>query len=516
MKKGIISAGHPETARAGAIILEAGGNAFDAAIAAFLASFVCEPTYVSAGGGGFMLAHTQTGKTTLFDFFAQTPLYKRPVSELDFKKVTLHFGGNTQDFHVGVAAVATPGNIAGAFHIHRKLGSLPFKVIAEPAIQLAKTGVPITPFQHYTMNLLQPIMTASAQGRAIFTTPANGSLKPAGSTLFIEHLHDALYNLAHEGERLFYEGEIGKQIAADCAARGGYLTLDDLRSYRVIERQPLQTAYRDMALFTNPPPSSGGALIAFALLLMEKFNVAKSFPIGTTDYMRFFADVFHLTNLARKHLFDAHIYEPDVLQNLLSPDALNQYAEPISSRLGNTTHLSVADAKGNTAGLTHSSGAGSDYYVPQTGIMLNNMLGEADLNPHGFHRWHKNRRLSSMMSPTLLLHKQTGSQIMLGSSGSSRIRSALVQVISHLTDRGMPLADAINYPRLHLENTLLNIEHGFNADTAQQLILPKGWQKSVWQQTNMYFGGVNAVSALANTGFAAAADERRSGVVISV
>lgn len=514
MQKGVIAAGHIESAHAGAEILRAGGNAFDAALGAFLASCVCEPTYVSIGGGGFMLAHTASGKTVLYDFFAQTPAFKRPQHELDFRKVTLHFGGNTQDFHIGLGAVAIPGNVAGLFHIHKHLGRLPFAEIAAPALQLAKNGVALTPFIQSTIYLLQPILTASAQGKTVFTNP-DGQVKSPSEIICIPHLHDSLFALAKEGARLFYEGEIGQQLAADCAAKGGYITMNDLKNYCVIERKPIQVTYRGHTLFTNPPPCTGGALIAFALQLLQQLNPDGKLKNGTKAYMQLMAQVFYQTNLARKYVFDKYLHNPRVTANLLNPQTVAHYAQPVVNLLGNTTHISAADAQGNLASLTHSSGAGSDYYIPNTGMMLNNMLGEADLNPHGFHRWAKNRRLSSMMSPALLADV-AGNLTALGSSGSSRIRSALVQVISNVVDYKMPLQEAVTLPRLHLENRELNVEYGFNADEAAQLQLPDGWHKTLWQQQSMYFGGVNAVARQENGIFYGAADTRRSGACFVV
>ncbi|OWY21029.1 gamma-glutamyltransferase [Sphingobacteriales bacterium UPWRP_1] len=514
MQKGAVAAGHLESANAGAEILRAGGNAFDAALSAFLASCVCEPTYVSVGGGGFMLAHSASGKTVLYDFFAQTPAVKRPPHELDFRKVTLHFGGNTQDFHIGLGAVAVPGNVAGLFYIHQHLGRLPFAEIAAPALQLAKNGVALTPFIQSTIRLLAPILTDSADGKAVFTNK-DGEIKSPPETIFIPYLYDALYALSKEGARLFYEGEIGQQLVADCAEKGGYITAADLKNYRVIERKPIQIDYHGQTLFTNPPPCTGGALIAFALQLLQRLNMAGKVKNGSANYMQLMAQVFYQTNLARKHEFDKFLHHPQVTQNLLHPQTIERYALPVANLLGNTTHISAADAQGNVASLTHSSGAGSNYYIPNTGMMLNNMLGEADLNPHGFHRWAKNRRLSSMMSPTLMADA-AGTLTALGSSGSSRIRSALVQVISHIEDYKMPLEEAVNMPRLHLENRELNIEYGFNADEATQLQLPHGWHKVIWQQQSMYFGGVNAVAVLGNGIFSGAADMRRSGACIVV
>lgn len=511
----IIAAGHPETARAGSLILEAGGNAFDAAIAALLAAFVCESATISAGGGGFLLAHsTERQKNILYDFFVQTPQQQHPQQPFDFRAVTADFGGNTMNFHVGLAAIGIPGNIAGAFHIQQQLGKMSFKQLAEPAIALAKTGVPLHDFQLTLMRLLQPIIMDCAEARAIFTNNNDNSLKKVGDIIYIQHLADSLDYISREGKRAFYEGEIAQQLVKDSQERGGHITHNDLKNYSVIERQPLSCTYRNHTLLTNPPPSSGGTLIAFALQLLQTIDL-KAHNWGSVAHLSALWQTQYLTNQARRKSFDANIYNPNVIKEFLVAPHIAQYAQTLRKIVGSTTQISVLDKWGNAASLTTSSGEGNSYYIPKTGIMTNNMLGEEDLNPNGFHQWTPNQRLSSMMSPTMICDKMGQVQVVLGSSGANRIRSAVLQSIVNLLDFGLPLEAAINHARLHVEGQQVNFELGFDPDICAQVPLPNDMERIIWQNQSMYFGGVNAVSNPAKGGYLGVADARRSGVVLA-
>ncbi|NEZ54867.1 gamma-glutamyltransferase, partial [Adonisia turfae] len=174
------------------------------------------------------------------------------------------------------------------------------------------------------------------------------------------------------------------------------------------------------------------------------------------------------------------------------------------------THLSVIDDEGNAASVTTSNGEGSSYVLPGTGIMVNNMLGEEDLNPHGFHQWTPDQRMSSMMAPTMVL-RDGHPYLVLGSGGSNRIRTAILQVISNLVDFQMPLEAAVAAPRIHWENDVFHLEPGFN----QALLTPIiGDAKPLWWQAqNMFFGGVHAVGLDENGVLHGAGDSRRSGAV---
>jgi gamma-glutamyltranspeptidase / glutathione hydrolase len=515
--RGAIAAGHPKTVEAGLEMLALGGNVFDAVVAAVLASCVTEPTLTSLAGGGFLLAHTQAGADRLFDFFSQTPRQRPDRSQVDFYPVEVSFGSVTQEFHVGLGSMAVPGTIGGLFHVHQQLGRLPRSVIIEPAVHYATTGVEVSEFQAYCCQILQPILLGSDASRRIFAP--TGRLLQAGDRFVLPDLADTLIYLADEGARGFYQGEIAQRLVKDCETQGGCLTLDDLQQYQVIERQPLMISYRGNIFLTNPPPSSGGALIAFALALLSTVDL-KALEFGSTEHLRLLAEVMRLTNQARADGYDARLYEPDVGDRFLAAEHLSTYETQLLSAVnqginkwGSTTHISAIDGEGNAASATTSNGEGASYVIPGTGIMVNNMLGEADLHPGGFHRWQPNVRISSMMAPTMILDGQHQPEIVLGSGGSNRIRTAILQVISNLLDFQMSVEQAVSSPRVHWEAGVFNLEPGFAKLQIDRSQFPFNGDLELWQQQNMFFGGVHAVTRSAAGELHGAGDRRRSGTV---
>lgn len=509
---GVIAAGHEKTAEAGREMFALGGNAFDAAIASVLASFVVESTLTSAGGGGFLLAHTQDKRNILFDFFSQTPCFKKPPQELDFYPINVNFGVAVQEFHIGLGSIAVPGNLAGVFKVHEQLGKLPFKVVAEPAIHYAKNGFSISNFQRFCIQLLEPILLALPEGKNIYAP--QGKLLTAGEICYMKDLAETLTYLAQKGVKEFYRGDLAHQLVKDLAV-GGYLTLEDLENYRVIVRKPLKVNYRGYELVTNPPPSSGGALIAFALELLATINLSK-IEFGSVKHLQALAQAMRLTNSARQDSYDACLYQDKIADSFLSSNNLSKYQQEFRksvNKWGSTTHISAIDTEGNAASVTTSNGEGSSYVIPNTGIMLNNMLGEADLNPLGFHNWQIDRRISSMMSPTIVL-KDGQPAIVLGSGGSNRIRTAILQVICNLLDFNLSVEEAVKKPRVHWENNIFNIEPPFESTIAENLLLPDCNEVVLWQEQSMFFGGVNAVIKNDRGALDGAGDPRREGVAI--
>lgn len=510
--RGVVAAGHPLTAEAGAEILRQGGNAFDAAIAAVMTAWIAESVLTSAGGGGFLLAHTARGESCLFDFFTQTPRISSIQQKPDFYPISANFGDTTQEFHIGLGSMAVPGAVAGLLHVHQRLGRLPLSAIAAPAIHYARQGVTVNPFLAYVYQVLEPILTASEAARAIYTI--NDRLLIAGDLLQMPDLADTLIQLVEHGVAFFYEGAIAAQIVQDCQAAGGYLTLDDLRQYQVIERKPLRLTYRGTTFLANPPPSSGGTLIGFALKLLEKLDFAQLEP-RSSEYLTRLARVMALTNEARRNGYDSRLYESDVAEQFLAEPHLSPYQAVLAgavNKLGSTTQVSVIDAEGNAASVTTSNGEGSSYIIPGTAIMVNNMLGEEDLHPHGFHQWTPNQRISSMMAPTLIL--QDGKpRLALGSGGSNRIRTAILQVVSNVLDFAMPLGEAIAAPRIHWERGILHIEPGYDTQLAQSASTEDTTETIAWKQKNMFFGGVHAVSLDEDGIIHGAGDDRRGGAV---
>jgi gamma-glutamyltranspeptidase/glutathione hydrolase len=228
--------------------------------------------------------------------------------------------------------------------------------------------------------------------------------------------------------------------------------------------------------------------------------------------LQILAEVMRLTNEARKDKYNTNVYQKDVDKIFLAPEHITQYQQQLTqsvNKWGSTTHISVIDDEGNAASVTTSHGEGSGYVIPGTGIMVNNMLGEEDLNPDGFHQWQEDVRISSMMSPTIVL-KNNQPEIVLGSGGSNRIRTAIVQVISNIIDFKMHVDAAVNSPRVHWENNVFNIEPGFSEE-AIKAIESDANQLILWNQKNMFFGGVHTVLETSPGIIEGAGDQRRSG-----
>ena len=509
---GVVASGHKETSKAARILLEEGGNAFDAVVAAMFAACVCEPMLASLGGGGFLLAQTADGEPQVFDFFTQTPSAQN--GDLDFYPIQADFGPVTQEFHIGMGSIAVPGVVAGLFSIHRKHCRLPLKKIIEPAVYLAREGVRINKLQHYVNQILMPIIAATPAAKALATPMfAPGRLAEIGEFIFNPDLADTLETMVRNGPRWFYEGEPAQQLVRDCTARGGLISTVDMQSYEVILRRPVTVTSHNARVSVNSPPSPGGCLTVFALCLLDKIRPGR-FEWGGPQHVLALARVMQTASLAREQCGLSSGLDDDAAKLILSPESLEKWHRTLQTGglvSRGTTQISVADAEGNLASMTLSNGEGSSYVLPGCGVMLNNMLGEEDLNPEGFHRLPPAVRLASMMTPTIVTLAD-GGQIALGSGGSNRIRSAILQVLANLLEFDMGLEQAVNAPRLHLEGSHLNIETGFS-DLALQSLQSEWPDMERWPAANLFFGGVHAVKRFANGEFCAAGDPRRGGAV---
>ncbi len=512
--KGAVAAGHAKTAATACTVLEEGGNAFDAALAGLCAACVAEPVLISLGGGGFLLARQADRRPVLYDFFAQTPVARRRREETDFFPVLADFGTARQEFHIGMGSIATPGLVKGLFRIQRELGRMPIGRILEPAIALAREGVRINPLQAFIFSVVREIYLASEESRRLFESRGPpGTMLGEGELFVAPELADLFDSLSREGEDLFYRGEPARRLLADCRDRGGHLTAEDLEHYEVQVRAPLEVAYRNARIYVNPPPSTGGILVAFALAMLREAGLGR-LAFGSAEHLARLARAMGLTDKAR---IDSRLHEADETASppLLEPRLVDAYRAQVLGRPGTargTTHISVIDAQGNAASLSLSNGEGAGYMIPGTGTMLNNMLGEEDINPRGFHRWVANTRIASMMAPTLVLRSDTTEEVVLGSGGSNRIRTAILQVLLNLLDFEMTVDVAVNRPRIHLDGDLLNVEAGFA--TAELARLERWFANTrVWPARNLFFGGVHCVSfQLPSRRFAGAGDERRGGV----
>lgn len=510
-RRGCVAAGHPVTAAAGMHALEAGGNAFDAVLAALLAACVAEPVLASPGGGGFLLALPAGREPRLHDFFVQTPQRRRPRHDALIREVVTDWGTAQQAFHIGLGSAATPGFVRGVFDVHRELARLPMPVIAAPAVAAAHQGVEVTPFVAYLMTLVAPIYLTTAAARALFAGDGGGP-KRAGERIVNPGLGDMFEALAREGEALFYRGDVAAAIARQSRELGGHLTREDLAAYQTRARPPLRLRYRDATLLTNPPPSAGGLLIAFALALLSRHDL-RAMGFGTAEHVALLARAQAQTVAAR---LAAGRPREGAEAEWLSDGFLAPYAAALDLpllRSRGTTHISVIDADGNAAAATVSNGEGCGEIVPGTGMMLNNMLGEDDVNPDGLHEWPEDRRLASMMAPTAVV-RDSGALVVTGTGGSKRIRTAILQVLSNLIDFDMPLADAIAAPRLHVDEDHVNFEAGFSPAAAAAIAaqLPR---HTAWPDRNMFFGGAHTVARDPDGALRGCGDPRRDGVCLS-
>jgi gamma-glutamyltranspeptidase/glutathione hydrolase len=476
--KGAIAAGHPLTAEAGARVLEAGGSAVDACVAAAFVSWVCESPLTGPGGGGFMLVHeARSGTSRIFDCFVAVP---REAAVGELLELAVDFDGDTQQlFRTGAAAVAVPGTALGLDAAHRSFGRVPWSELVEPAARLARDGFELTLAQGYLHAILDPLLRHSPEGDAMYAV--EGRSAQAGERLAFPELAATLERLAEDGASVLYSGDCARAIVEHVQEGGGALQLTDLASYRVIRRRPVVVSYRGHEFRSNPPPSSGGVLLGLGL---QALGDAEPTPSAIVRAME-------AQEAVRDAAFARALYRGGLAKRVLS----------------GTTHISVIDGSGDAASLSASLGSGSGVVVPGTGIHLNNMLGELDLigasNP--------GERLTSMMAPSIVL-REGRPRLVVGSAGSARLRGAILQVTANVVGVGMSVEDAVEAPRVHAESGVVHCESPAAADALEA----EGRAVVRWRERNLYFGGVSAVEVLDDGAFAAAGDPRRGGASVVV
>ncbi len=497
--RGVVAAGHPLTAEAGAQVLRDGGNAVDAAVAAVLASFAVESPLTGFGAGGYMMVHG-AGETTLVDFFVAAPGRDGIERRAELVPVPVHFDEETtQTFFVGPASCGVPGTAAGLVHVLGRFGSAPLADLVGAGIRLAREGAPVNHEQAYILEILAPIHERLPEARALYA-PEGRRLRE-GETFRFPELAEALERFAAEGAEPFYRGEVAAALSEFVVAGGGTLGLADLAGYEPIERRPIRAPFRGAEVLTNPPPSSGGILIAYSLGLLER--------LGPDSGPEQLVAAMDASNRLRGMEFAEALYEEGMEAGFLDPGGLDLAAADL---LGSTTHISVLDADGLCASVTCSNGSGSGVLVPGTGVILNNMLGEEDLNPLGFHRIAPGRRVPSMMAPTVVL-REGEVALGIGSAGSNRIRSAILQTVVRAVEQGMPVAAAVEAPRLHFEQGLLQAEPGID-EAALARLEARGVPVARRPEINLFFGGVQAVARDSVSGvLSGGGDPRRGGAV---
>ncbi len=483
--RGVVAAGHPLTAEAGAQVLREGGNAVDAALAAMLTSFAAEALLTGLGAGGYMLVAAPGIEPVLLDFFVQAPTRRGDGSEAELLAVDVSFGDAAQAFHIGPASCGAYGTPAGLCAAAERWGTVPLADLVPPAVRLAREGVALNAAQAYVAEILADLLVSTPECAALWAP--HGTVLKEGETVRNPELGDALELLAARGPEPFYRGEVAAAVCNWLAERGGSLSPPDLAGYEALPRDPVRIAYRDRELLTNPPPSAGGILLAYSLGLLDREPAPPSLPV--------IVEAMAAAQSERTAEF---------LEGLSADAFLRGF---LSSRLGSTTHISVIDAAGMACSTTCTNGEGSGVVVPGTGIHLNNVMGEQDLNPLGFHLHPAGRRMPSMMAPSIVLHEGEV-ELVLGSAGSNRIRSALLQTIIGVVDHGLDVAEAVNAPRVHYEDGTVFAEPPIDLAPFQAQL-----RTVTFSAVNLFFGGVQA--ALRRDGvLSGAGDPRRGGAAV--
>jgi gamma-glutamyltranspeptidase/glutathione hydrolase len=514
--RGVVAAGHPVTAEAGADVLREGGNAVDAAVAAVLASFAVESPLTGFGAGGFMMV-SRGEETALIDFFVAAPGKDGTERGIELVPVPVHFDAETvQTFYVGPASCGAPGTAAGLELALRRFGTAPLGELVGAGVRLAREGAPVNAEQAYILEILWPIHERLPGTRELYAP--EGRPLGEGDTFRFPELAEALERFAAEGAEPFYRGEVAAALAAHVREHGGTLGPTDLATYEAIERRPVRAPFRGTEVLTNPPPSSGGILIAHSLGILER--------LGSSSGPERLVAAQGVANAARDEAFAEALYGEDLHTALLDPAALDRAAElarlgpPFGGApppapgdlLGSTTHIAALDEEGMCASVTCSNGSGSGVLVPGTGVILNNMLGEEDLNPLGFHAIAPGRRVPSMMAPTVV-RRDGEIELGLGSAGSNRIRSAIVQTVVRAVEQGMSAGEAVRAPRLHIEQGVVQAEPGID-EGALERIEARGVPVLRRPRINLFFGGVQAVARDPSSGaLSGGGDPRRGGSV---
>ena len=385
-ERGAVAAGHPLTAEAGARVLREGGNAVDAAVASVLTSFVTESPLTGLGAGGFILVHDPDREAVLLDFFVEVPGRSVGERRSELVPIPVYFSPDSpQVFNVGAASCGVPGTAAGLAAALQRFGSVPLAELVREPVRLAREGVEVNHQQAFIFEILEPILTHQAEGAAIYAP--EGRILREGELFRFAELGDALERYGAEGPDPFYRGEIARRLSDWVVERGGTLGLDDLGAYEPRTRDPVHAPYSGRDVLTNPPPSSGGVLITFALELLD--------AAGSSDLASVVA-AMEEAQLARTEAFYDGLYEDGFAARFLTAERLEEAVARVRAgtrppppgegdRLGSTTHITAVDGDGRCASVTCSNGTGSGVFVPETGIHMNNMLGEEDLNPLGFH-----------------------------------------------------------------------------------------------------------------------------------
>jgi len=519
-RAGMVATATPLATEIGLEILQQGGNAVDAAVAAAFALGVAEPNASGLGGGGFILIRfARTGETVYIDYREVAPGAARPDMYLD-PDGRVRPGSTT----VGHLAVAVPGTLAGLHMALTRYGTMSLKQVMAPSISLAERGYTVTKTLSGMMQDNLDKLNRFPAAAAIYTK--RGLPYDPGSRLVLSDLAATYRLIASAGPTVFYEGEIADAIVAEVKRGGGIITKADLAGYRPKVRVPVRSTYRGYEIISSPPPSSGGTHVIQALNILEGYDMA---GLGFQT-----PAALHVTIEALKRSFadrGRYMADPDFVPvpvaGLLSKDYaaalrrtidLNRASPSVApgnpepyGKSANTSHISVVDREGNMVALTQTINYffGSGVLVPGTGILLNNEMDDFVPVPGSANSVQPGKRPLSSMAPTLVLRE--GRPFMtVGSPGATRIISALALIIMNIVDYKMDIQSAIEAPRIHAMTRDVFVEGRIPPDVRAALAA-MGHPIVLRGPMDLYFGGAQGIVMAPNGVLFGGADPRRDG-----
>jgi gamma-glutamyltranspeptidase / glutathione hydrolase len=485
---GVVASSSRIASEVGVEILRKGGNAVDAAVATAFAMAVTWPGAGNIGGGGFMIYHGADGEATTFDFREKAPLASTKTMYLDDD-------GNVRDNsnHAGILAVGVPGTVAGLELAHQRFGSLAWDELLQPAIDLARDGMPISWYLHDSFERLNNYWEKYPSSAAVFLR-ADGSFYQPGDTWKQPDLAATLERIQKDGKDGFYKGKTARLIADFMNNNDGVITLEDLKSYKAIEREPIRGNYRGYEIVSMPPPSSGGVVLVQMLNILEGFDL-KEIGHNSALYLHLLTESMRRAYADRANFLgdpDFNEYLPITVltskahaekqRETIDMDAASESDPARFAQLyesNETTHFSVVDAEGNMVSLTYTleNGYGSKIVVEGAGFLLNNEMGDFNAQPGITNRRgtigtepnqiRPEQRMLSSMTPTIIA-KNGVPLFATGSPGGRTIINTTMQTILNVIDHGMNIARAIDAPRIHhqwLPDSTLIEAGAFSADT---------------------------------------------------
>ncbi|AUD60794.1 gamma-glutamyltransferase [Shewanella sp. Pdp11] len=528
-KHGMVASQETLASRTGVEILKQGGNAVDAAVAVAFSLAVTLPRAGNIGGGGFMLVHiAKENKTIAIDYREMAPSKAKKDIFLDENGDAVEKLSREHGLAVGV-----PGTVMGMSLALEKYGTMTLAQVTAPAIKMAQEGISVTPDLAQSLAGLKRRMSQWPTTAAIFYK-ADGSDFQVDDILKQPELAHSLSLIAEKGTKGFYEGETATKLINAVKDAGGIMTLDDLKNYKVVEREPVRGEYRGYEVVSMPPPSSGGVHI------IEMLNVLQQFPIDKLGHNT--AQTIHLMAETMKHAYSdrsEYLGDPDFYKVPVKALTSKDYAQKIASQIAmnkttpsaeikpgklapyesdQTTHFSVVDKWGNAVSNTYTLNFsyGSGLVAKGTGILLNNEMDDFSAKPgvpNGYglvggdaNAVEGNKRPLSSMSPTIVM-KDGKPFLVTGSPGGSRIITTTLQIIMNVIDHGLNIAEASNAARVHHQwlPDELRVESSLNRDTIS-LLEAKGHKVKV--QPAM--GSTQSIM-VTEQGIFGASDPRHSG-----